>query len=58
MKQTFIDVVKLMESPSASSPWYVVEGSKGTTCPHWVDELRRVCGKVPSSSSIVVSLPR
>ncbi len=36
MKQIFIDIVKLMESPSASNPWYVVEGSKGK---HYVSAL-------------------
>ena len=36
MKQNFIDIVKLIESPSASSPWYVVEGPKGK---HYVSAL-------------------
>ena len=36
MKQNFIDVVKLIESPSASNPWYVVEGPKGK---HYVSAL-------------------
>ena len=36
MKQNFIDVVKLIESPSTSSPWYVVEGPKGK---HYVSAL-------------------
>ena len=36
MKQTFIDVVILLESPSGTSPWYVVEGTKGK---HYVSAL-------------------
>ena len=36
MKQNFIDIVKLIESPSARSPWYIVEGSKGK---HYVSAL-------------------
>ena len=36
MQQNFIDVVKLLESPSASSPWYIVEGPKGK---HYVSAL-------------------
>ena len=36
MQQNFIDVVKLLESPSATSPWYIVEGPKGK---HYVSAL-------------------
>ena len=36
MKQTFIDIVTLLESPSGTSPWYVVEGQKGK---HYVSAL-------------------
>jgi len=36
MKQNFIDIVKLIESPSARSPWYIVEGPKGK---HYVSAL-------------------
>lgn len=36
MKQRFIDIVKLIESPNASNPWYVVEGPKGK---HYVSAL-------------------
>ena len=36
MKQTFIDIVKLIESPSASSQWYIVEGCAGR---HYVSAL-------------------
>ena len=36
MKSHFIDIVKLMESPSSRSPWYVVEGPKGK---HYVSAL-------------------
>jgi hypothetical protein len=36
MKSHFIDIVKLMESPSSRNPWYVVEGSKGK---HYVSAL-------------------
>lgn len=36
MKQNFIDIVKLIESPSARNPWYVVEGPKGK---HYVSAL-------------------
>ena len=36
MQSNFIDVVKLLESPSASSPWYIVEGPKGK---HYVSAL-------------------
>ena len=36
MKSPFIDIVKLMESPSSRSPWYIVEGPKGK---HYVSAL-------------------
>ena len=36
MQQTFIDIVTLLESPNASSPWYVVEGKAGK---HYVSAL-------------------
>lgn len=36
MSVTFIDVVKLLEAPSANSPWYIVEGPKGK---HYVSAL-------------------
>lgn len=36
MQQTFIDIVKLLESPSARNPFYVVEGPKGR---HYVSAL-------------------
>ena len=36
MKSHFIDIVKLMESPSTRSPWYIVEGPKGK---HYVSAL-------------------
>ncbi len=36
MKSNFIDIVKLMESPSPRNPFYVVEGSKGK---HYVSAL-------------------
>jgi hypothetical protein len=36
MKQNFIDIVKLIESPSARNPWYIVEGPKGK---HYVSAL-------------------
>jgi hypothetical protein len=36
MKQNFIDIVKLIESPSSRSPWYIVEGPKGK---HYVSAL-------------------
>ena len=36
MKSHFIDIVKLMESPSSRSPWYIVEGPKGK---HYVSAL-------------------
>ncbi len=36
MKQNFIDIVKLLESPGAGNPWYIVEGSKGK---HYVSAL-------------------
>ena len=36
MKSHFIDIVKLLESPSTRSPWYIVEGPKGK---HYVSAL-------------------
>ena len=36
MKSHFIDIVKLMESPSPRNPWYIVEGPKGK---HYVSAL-------------------
>jgi hypothetical protein len=36
MKQNFIDVVKLLESPSVRNPFYVVEGPQGK---HYVSAL-------------------
>ena len=36
MKHNFIDIVKLLEAPSANSPWYIVEGPKGK---HYVSAL-------------------
>ena len=36
MSVTFIDVVKLLEAPSARNPFYVVEGPKGR---HYVSAL-------------------
>lgn len=36
MQQTFIDIVKLLESPSSRSPWYIVESSNGK---HYVSAL-------------------
>jgi len=36
MKQNFIDIVKLIESPSPRNPFYVVEGPKGK---HYVSAL-------------------
>ena len=36
MKSHFIDIVKLLESPSARNPFYVVEGPKGK---HYVSTL-------------------
>jgi hypothetical protein len=36
MKETFIDIVKLIEAPSPRSPWYVVESNSGK---HYVSVL-------------------
>jgi hypothetical protein len=36
MKQNFIDIVKLLESPSSRNPFYVVEGPQGK---HYVSAL-------------------
>jgi len=36
MQQNFIDIVKLMESPSARNPFYIVEGPQGK---HYVSAL-------------------
>ena len=36
MQSNFIDIVKLIESPSSRSPWYIVEGPKGK---HYVSAL-------------------
>jgi hypothetical protein len=36
MQQNFIDIVKLMESPSPRNPFYIVEGPQGK---HYVSAL-------------------